>query len=179
MVRSETMSARTRLIAMSRIRARALRAHSYRWQRRLIFAAGGLIVGFLAVSLAICANDVQALFQQLAMRWPYAPLLITPLGFGVAVFLAKRYFPNTQGSGIPQTIAAKEAEDSQGRAGLVGARVAIGKILLTLLGLLVGASTGREGPTVQVGASVMYAMGRLAPKRQPELIIAGDAARGG
>jgi H+/Cl- antiporter ClcA len=58
----------------------------------------------------------------------------------------------------------------------VGARVAIGKIGLTLLGLLVGASTGREGPTVQVGASVMFVIGRLTPHRQPGLILAGAAA---
>jgi H+/Cl- antiporter ClcA len=153
-----------------------LRAHSYRWQRRLIFAVGGLVVGLLAVGLALCANEVQTLFQTLAKRWPYAPLLITPLGFGLAAFMVRRYFPNTQGSGIPQAIAAKDIDDTQARADLVGPRVAIGKILLTLLGLLVGASTGREGPTVQVGASVMHAMGRLAPKRQPGLIIAGAAA---
>ncbi|HWA91429.1 MAG TPA: chloride channel protein [Rhizomicrobium sp.] len=170
------MTLSIRLRALSRLRLRTLRAHSYRWQRRLIFAAGGLIVGLLAVALALCANEAQGLFKQLAARWPYAPLLITPLGFGLAAFMVGRYFPNTQGSGIPQAIAAKDADDPQDRAGLVGPRVAIGKILLTLLGLMVGASTGREGPTVQVGASVMHAMGRLSPRRQPGLIIAGAAA---
>ena len=47
---------------------------------------------------------------------------------------------------------------------------------MTLLGLLVGASIGREGPTVQVGASIMFAIGRLSPSRQPGLILAGAAA---
>jgi H+/Cl- antiporter ClcA len=47
---------------------------------------------------------------------------------------------------------------------------------LTLLGLLCGASAGREGPTVQVGASIMFAIGRFSPRRQPGLILAGAAA---
>jgi H+/Cl- antiporter ClcA len=141
-----------RLRAISRLRLRALRAHFNRWQRRTIFAIGGLAVGLLAVALALCANKVRFAFQSIGVRWPYAPLIVTPLGFGAAVYLMRRYFPNAQGSGIPQAIATKEADDPDDRFGLVGPRVAISKFLLTLLGLLVGASTGRDGPTVQVGA---------------------------
>ena len=37
--------------------------------------------------------------------------------------------------------------------------VAIGKVALTLLGLACGASIGREGPTVQIGAAIMHALG--------------------
>ncbi len=160
-----------------RLRAlRILRAHSYRWQRRLIFGAGGLVVGLLAVGLAIASNFAQDQFRAVAERWPYLPLLITPPGFGLAVLLVKRYFPNTQGSGIPQAIAAHGSQDADERNKLVSLRAAVGKVILTLLGLFVGASTGREGPTVQIGASVMYVIGKLSPKRQSGLIIAGAAA---
>lgn len=155
---------------------RSLRAHSYRWQRRLIFGVGGLVVGLLAVGLAIASNEAQEQFRSVALRWPFAPLVLTPLGFGLVAFLVKFYFPNTQGSGIPQAIAARNSKDTENRSDLVGLRTAVGKVLLTLLGLLAGASTGREGPTVQVGASVMYVIGRLTPRRQPGLIIAGAAA---
>jgi H+/Cl- antiporter ClcA len=150
--------------------------HSLRWRRRLVFVGGGLIVGLLAVGLAVASDQVQRVFQLYLARWPYMPLLVTPLGFALVVFLAVRVFPNTQGSGIPQAIAARKLEDQDARARLVGLRVAAGKILLTLFGLLVGASTGREGPTVQVGASVMFLIGRLTPRRQPGLILAGAAA---
>src|SRR5690349_16298785 len=150
--------------------------HSLRWRRRLVFVGGGLIVGLLAVGLASASDQVQRVFQLYLARWPYLPLLVTPLGFALVVWLAVRVFPNTQGSGIPQAIAARKLEDQDARARLVGLRVAVGKILLTLFGLLVGASTGREGPTVQVGASVMFLIGRLTPRRQPGLILAGAAA---
>ena len=107
------MDLRRRWTALSRLRIRTIRAHSYRWQRRLIFALGGLIVGLVAVGLALCANEAQALFHQLSNRWPYAPLLITPLGFGVTAYMVRRYFPNTQGSGIPQALAAKDTENTK------------------------------------------------------------------
>jgi H+/Cl- antiporter ClcA len=59
-------------------------------------------------------------------------------------------------------------------------RIAVGKILLTLLGLLCGASIGREGPTVQVGASAMHLLGRALKlprmELQRSLVLAGGAA---
>lgn len=165
---------------MSRVltpkRLRYLFVHSRRWRRRLVFLVGGLAVGLVAVLLAVASDAAQDQFHAVEMRWPLAPLLVTPIGFGLTVFLARRFFPNTQGSGIPQAIAARKLENVEDRNRLVGLRVAIGKTLLTLLGLLVGASTGREGPTVQVGASIMFLIGRLSPRRQSGLILAGAAA---
>jgi H+/Cl- antiporter ClcA len=155
---------------------RILRAVSRRWQRRLIFLAGGLVVGLVAIGLAIASDYAQGLFHRLVAHFPFAAFGVTPLGFAAAVYLTQRYFPNTQGSGIPQAIAARELETPAAREELVGLRTGIGKIVMTLLGLLVGASIGREGPTVQVGASIMFAIGRLSPARQPGLILAGAAA---
>lgn len=155
---------------------RLLRALSRRWQRRLIFTGGALAVGLAGVGLAYAADGAQHAFHQLLHHYPYAPFLVTPLGFGLIVWITNRYFPNTQGSGIPQAIAARALKTSEERSRFVSLRAAIGKILMTLLGLLVGASIGREGPTVQVGASLMFEIGRLTPKRQPGLILAGAAA---
>jgi H+/Cl- antiporter ClcA len=157
-------------------RLRLLSIHSGRWQQRLTFLVGGLVVGLIAVVLAIGSNAAQASFHGWASRWPYLPLLLTPAGFALSVFLTIRFFPNSQGSGIPQAIAARQTGNAEHRAALVGFRQAVGKVLMTLFGLLVGASTGREGPTVQVGASAMFLVGRLSPRRQPGLILAGAAA---
>ena len=102
--------------------------------------------------------------------------MVTPLGFALSVFLTNRFFQNSQGSGIPQAIAARHLTDQTARESLVSLRVAAGKIILTLFGLLCGASVGREGPTAQIGASIMFALGRFSPRRQPGLILAGAAA---
>ncbi|MFZ5789616.1 MAG: chloride channel protein [Pseudomonadota bacterium] len=157
-------------------RARLVRVLSARWQRRAIFLLGGIVVGTAAVGLAIAADAAQQAFRLLLAHWRYASLLATPVGFALSVHLTNRYFRNSQGSGIPQAIAARALREQAERGRLVSIRIAVGKILLTLLGLLCGASAGREGPTVQVGASIMFAIGRMSPRRQPGLILAGAAA---
>ncbi|HSM95044.1 MAG TPA: chloride channel protein [Rhizomicrobium sp.] len=155
---------------------RIARVLSRRWQRRLIFTGGALIVGLAAVGLARAADMAMHDFQQIERHVPYIAFALTPLGFGLIAWLTDRYFPNTGGSGIPQAIAARALKTPEERKRLVSLRAAVGKILMTLLGLLVGGSIGREGPTVQVGASLMFEIGRLTPRRQPGLILAGAAA---
>lgn len=112
---------------------------------------------------------------------PYLPLLLTPLGLAAIVYLTRRYFPGSQGSGIPQTIASLDPKESRSiRDKVLSLRVTLGKILLTVTGLMFGASVGREGPTVQIGASIMHSLGNFArfPKHDVEkgLILAGGAA---
>ncbi|MGE0751927.1 MAG: chloride channel protein [Variibacter sp.] len=157
-------------------RKRLIRLVSARWQQRTMFVLGGLVVGAAAVVLALLANEAQDAFALLTSKWRYAPLIVAPLGFVLTVFLTNKFFPNSQGSGIPQAIAARQLTDPVARGRLVSLRIAIGKVVLTLLGLLCGASAGREGPTVQVGASIMFAIGRMSPRHQPGLILAGSAA---
>jgi H+/Cl- antiporter ClcA len=155
---------------------RRIRITSRRWQRRAIFLLGGIAVGAAAVALAQLADLAQVAFALLLSKSRYVSLVVTPLGFALAVFVTNRFFPNSQGSGIPQAIAARHLTDQKARESLVSLRIAIGKIILTLFGLLCGASVGREGPTVQIGASIMFALGRFSPRRQPGLILAGAAA---
>lgn len=155
---------------------RLLRIVSARWQRRAIFLLGGIAVGATAVALAQLADLAQIAFAALVSKFRYASLVVTPFGFALSVFLTNNFFRNAQGSGIPQAIAARQLTDRSARESLVSLRVAAGKIILTLFGLLCGASVGREGPTVQIGASVMFALGRFSPRRQPGLILAGAAA---
>ncbi|GJE42914.1 chloride channel protein [Methylobacterium soli] len=146
------------------------------WRRRLLFLLGGICVGLAAVLMAKVADAAQAGFKLVLAVSPWIALVMTPLGFGLAALLALTVFPNSQGSGIPQVIAARHTRDSGFRHALVSLRVAFGKIVVMALGLLCGASAGREGPTVQVGAALMAAVGRLTPERLPGLILAGGAA---
>ena len=63
---------------------------------------------------------------------------------------------------------------------LLSIRIVVGKIAVTLLGLISGASIGREGPTVHVGASILYSLHRIPVLRRRRmdnaLIVAGGAA---
>ncbi|KKB80512.1 chloride channel protein [Devosia soli] len=147
-----------------------------RLRRRTLFVIGGLTVGLAALALAFLADEAQRLFSLMQQQWPYLPLLLTPTGFAFLVWLTRRYVPGAQGSGIPQVMAARQLQSIEDKQRLVSPKLSIAKMILLSGGLLVGASAGREGPTVQIGASIMFWLGRISPHRQPGLLLAGGAA---
>jgi H+/Cl- antiporter ClcA len=151
------------------------------WKRRLVFWSGAISVGLTAILFAVACEQANGVFHRLLAISPYLSLLITPLGLVLIVVITRKYFPGAQGSGIPQVIASLDPnESSRVREQVLSLRVTIGKIMLTILGLMCGTSVGREGPTVQIGASIMHKLGSLArfPKHDLEkgLILAGAAA---
>lgn len=86
-------------------------------------------------------------------------------------------FSGSGGSGIPQAIAARHLNDPKDRTLLLSMKIAFGKIFLTIVGLFSGASIGREGPTVQIGASIMLLSARIGSLEHARgLILAGSAA---
>jgi H+/Cl- antiporter ClcA len=161
-------------------RSRVFRGSFSLWKPRLVFWCGALAIGVISVGFAELADLAQKTFASVTTsgRWSFLlPLLITPIGFVVSAYLAAKLFPNSQGSGIPQAIAARHLHEYEDRSRLLSLRIAFGKILLTVLGLFSGASIGREGPTVQVGASIMLGVARFGGMAQARgLILAGSAA---
>jgi H+/Cl- antiporter ClcA len=151
------------------------------WKRRLVFWSGAVSVGLAAILFAVACEWADGVFHKLLVISPYLPLLITPVGIALIVYLTRKYFPGAQGSGIPQVIASLDpTESSKVREQVLSLRVMFGKIALTVVGLMCGTAVGREGPTVQIGASIMHKLGSLArfPKHDLEkgLILAGAAA---
>lgn len=150
------------------------------WKIRIIFWVGAVIVGIFATMLAMSGNWADEQFHALSTKWPLAPWVITPLGLGLLTWITVRYFPGSQGSGIPQSIASLHMTEHESRSALLSFRIALGKMLLTTLGILCGASIGREGPTVHIGAAVMFSLGKFGrfPYHYMDkgLILAGGAA---
>jgi H+/Cl- antiporter ClcA len=150
------------------------------WLRRVGTWGGAVLVALLALGFARAADAAQLLSARILNGRPLLILALAPAGFAVAVWLTRTVFPGAQGSGIPQTIAALHMTDRAAIDRVLSLRVAAGKVLLTLLGLLVGGSIGREGPTVQVGAAAMHALGRALrlPREdlRRSLVLAGGAA---
>ncbi|KER38068.1 MULTISPECIES: chloride channel protein [Sphingobium] len=146
------------------------------WRRRIAFLGGAVLTGLVALLFARLADEASETFLALTGRWPLAPLLITPLGFAAIVWLTRKLAPAASGSGIPQVMAASRDPDD-GLSRLVSARIAIVKFIMTVAALLFGASVGREGPTVQISASIMgYAHRLMAVPLRASVYIAGGAA---
>ena len=160
--------------------ARVHLLHRQTWKNRAIFIVGALIVGAISVVFAYAADWIQEQFDHLASFSTLPTLIITPLGLALSAYLTRRWFKGAQGSGIPQTIAALSTNDAGLRQQVLSLRIAFGKFFLTLIGIASGASVAREGPTVQIGASIMDALGRRFNVRDRSLtralISAGSAA---
>lgn len=151
------------------------------WHGRIIVWLAAAVAGLAVVLFARATEYAIDFFFQVQGEYWWAPLLITPLaGMGI-VYISRRWFKGSAGSGIPQTIAALQIEGNQPRyPNLISFKIAFGKIILGIAGLAGGFSSGREGPSVQVAASIMHGFRHFLPKNfnvdPKHLILAGGAA---
>ncbi len=150
------------------------------WRSRLVFWSGAILVGLFATLLALASSKADAFFHTLVEHWFWLPLILTPFGLFLITWATRNLFPGGEGSGIPQAIAAMELQEASDRSAVLSIRIAIGKGFAIILGLLCGASIGREGPTVHIAASIMYSLNRVSKfpihHVKKGLILAGGAA---
>lgn len=150
------------------------------WIDRVVIGAFALLAGLAVVLLTLMAEIASDLFSALTHSGRWWPLLWTP-ALTAAIVWALRWAPGAGGSGPPHVLAALDHHlDSQGRSALVSLKNSAAKMLLVAGGLLAGLSVGRQGPSVQVAAGVMYSARRFLSPRSGitarELIVAGGAA---
>ena len=142
--------------------------------------AGAVGAGIGALLFALIERAADTPLRVIHETYPWLPPLIIPAMLFLILWLRDRYFIGTDGTGIPQTIAALRIGPGEDRDRLLSIRVAGGKILLTALGLVSFLSIGREGPSVQLGACCMHSLSRLrgVPQHLVDrgLILAGGAA---
>jgi H+/Cl- antiporter ClcA len=145
------------------------------------------LVGVAAVAYAKLIAWAQWLYFCWFDSHPYATSATAPLLFVAATWLVQRFAQEARGSGIPQVLQAIHRAEEPGaehavwELRLVSLRTAAVKIISSTLGILGGASIGREGPTVQIAASLFAWVGGLARRICPEadssaFLSAGAAA---
>lgn len=160
---------------------RAELADGVRWRDRVVVMVFAILAGLVVVGFARVADGAFDGFVWLQSRWPWAPLLWTPAVTALVVWATRRWFRAAGGSGVPQVVAALDTgAQEHTRSALVSVKLSLAKMLTVTGGLLAGLSIGRQGPSVQVAAGVMYAARRwLSPDSgitHRDLLVAGGAA---
>jgi H+/Cl- antiporter ClcA len=150
------------------------------WRRYGIFWLGAILVGLVAVYYARLIDWGFSVFSAIRSEHAWLPLVITPAAAALCVFVTRRFFRGSEGSGIPQVIAVLDSPTSAAGGRLLTLRILVAKIGVSLVAILGGLTIGREGPTVQIGAALMFNMRRFYPRSnsliERQLVLAGAAA---
>jgi H+/Cl- antiporter ClcA len=142
--------------------------------RKIIFSStshhaavwiAAIITGIMAVLYARLIGFVQRQYFGHFSGHPLLVSLLAPFFFLGAAALVRCFAPHAKGSGIPQVLEAiEEARAGTGpqnwNSPLVSIRTAAIKVVSSVVGILGGASIGREGPTIQIAASIFSFIGR-------------------
>lgn len=146
---------------------------------RYALVEAGLIGIFSALAALLLKEGINFLGSyriQLVNQWgaiAVLPLLGLILG-GLAGFLVENLSPSAAGGGIPQIKAALARKKVP-----LSLRVAIVKIMGTILVLGAGLTLGRRAPTVHIGAALAGELTRFvptSPEHRRQMIAAGAAA---
>jgi H+/Cl- antiporter ClcA len=76
------------------------------WHGGSAWILGPLLVGLIAVFLAVQNGYAGNVNKMPFANFPVAQPIIMPAGFALIAFVTARYFPGIAGGGIPPTIAA-------------------------------------------------------------------------
>jgi len=142
----------------------------------------GVLGGLGAVGIRALIREISGLFYPgggtlldniVAAPW-YLKLLIPALGGLIVGPIIHRWAPEAKGTGVPEVMQSVLT-----KGGRIRPRVALIKSIVSTITIGTGGSVGREGPIVQIGASLGSTIGqffRIPSKRMKTLVGCGAAA---
>ncbi|HEY4588013.1 MAG TPA: chloride channel protein, partial [Thermoanaerobaculia bacterium] len=145
----------------------------------LVGLLAGLVASVFRITLESLDRARDALFAAAhRMPQPWGLLLVIAVcgtGAGAALWLVRRFAPETSGSGIPHLKAVLHR-----LRGMRWRRVLLVKFASGTLGIGAGLALGREGPTVQMGGSVgqMVSGWLRSNARERHILVAAGAGAG-
>jgi H+/Cl- antiporter ClcA len=148
------------------------------------FWIASIITGVVAVIYAKLFLYAEGLTRIIINYHVWLLFVSMPACFWLAWWLVKKYAPYARGSGIPQVAAAIQVSSpttSYIIDKLLSFRVIVIKVASSLVMAIGGATIGREGPTIQIAASVYKLVYQVLPGWWPKIakrnmIVTGAAA---
>jgi CIC family chloride channel protein len=141
---------------------------------------GGLLIGFAGGAFRYClirSDSLRSVFILWAHRWPYVgwmlPVALGAVGAGFARWLVIKFAPTAEGSGVQRVEAVFSGEVQPSSFAVVPVKFVGG---LAAMGS--GLALGREGPTVQMGASFGALVSRFLLKTDEDRRVVEAASAG-
>src|SRR6202167_5790652 len=146
----------------------------------------GVITGFGAVLfraligivhnvafLGLFAIDYDASIFTPPGPWGAFIILVSVVGGLIVTFLITNFAPEARGHGVPEVMDAIYYKE-----GVIRPVVAVIKSLASALSIGTGAAVGREGPIIQIGASLGSSIGQIIRMAPWQRITLGAARAG-
>ncbi|MFZ1786435.1 MAG: chloride channel protein [Ferruginibacter sp.] len=148
------------------------------------FWLGAFLTGGIAVLYAKLFSLVEAATIRIYHYADWLFFIITPLCFLLALWVVTKFAKYAGGSGIPQVTAAIELTNPKHNYKvnpLLSFKVLIVKVISSLLVVFGGGVVGREGPTIQISATIYKKINDYLPNWYPKIskrnmIVTGAAA---
>jgi len=147
----------------------------------LLALVAGALAGLVGAIFRLCLAQADRLRDVLIARahgWGAVGFLLVlaacAAATALAAWLVRRYSPHASGSGIPHVEAVLRGELPQAPFRLIPVKFFGG-----LLAIGAGLALGREGPSVQMGASLAHLVGAVFGRSWPDcrvLVAAGGGA---
>lgn len=138
----------------------------------LPFWIASLLTGLVAVAYEKLFSIFEHLGTLLYIQSPVLSFVYIPGFFLLSWWLVRQFAPASRGSGIPQLMASIELANPRHDARvdkLLSLKIAAVKIISSLSLLLGHGAIGREGPTLQISASIFRFVNRMLPDFWPPI----------
>jgi H+/Cl- antiporter ClcA len=143
-----------------------------------------LLTGLVAVAYEKLFSVFEHFGHLLTLQHPALSFIFIPCFFLLSWGLVRKFAPTARGSGIPQLMASIELASPGNDARvdkLLSLKIAFIKIISSLSLLLGHGAIGREGPTLQISASIFRFINRILPDFWPPvskriMLVTGGAS---
>lgn len=156
----------------------------YNMLQAIPFWIASIITGLIAVVYTKLFLLAEELTKYVYHQSVWLLFLVTPICFLLAWWLVTRFASYSRGSGIPQVMAAISISSpvtNRRVDQLLSLKVITVKVASSLILAMGGGAIGREGPTIQIAASIFRKINQALPEWWPKvaksnMIITGAAA---